>query len=248
MNSELSKTRLNRYALLRHKKYREKEGLFMVQGEKSVKDTLNNFEVDAILTLKDKYFDWLEVPDKVYKVSEADLRRISTLEKSPDIVAIYRIPYSKHSLHLVTAETCLVLDGVQDPGNLGTIVRTAHWFGLRKIYCSKDTVDLYNPKVVLASMGSIGKLDVVYCDLNDLFSINPTVPVYGLSLTGEDIFSFDSYIPGFILMGSEGHGISDVAKTFITKSLTIPPSEVNDHPESLNVATAVAITISQLLK
>lgn len=227
---KISKNKIGRYALLRHKKYRDKEGLFIVQGEKAVTDTMPFFELEALIEDEDA------------------IRRITTLENIPTKIAVYRLPQRTESLCIEPDKFCLVLDGVQDPGNLGTIIRTAHWFGVRKVFCSKDTVDLYNPKVVMSTMGSIAQVEVTYCNLADLFDANPTTPVYGLLLEGEDLFEATDLTPGFIVMGSEGHGLSDTTVKRITKGLTIPPAIPSNHPDSLNVAIATAITLSQLIK
>lgn len=228
---EISKSKINRYALLRHKKYRDKEGLFLVQGAKAVNDTVNHFEVEAII----------EDPEAI--------RKISTLEKLPEIIAVCKIPLQKDfDINSLKEDYYLVLDGIQDPGNMGTIIRTAHWFGVKDIFCSKDTVDIYNPKVVMSTMGSISKVNVWSCDLNVLFDENKHLPVYGLLMEGENLFKAKNLSPGFILMGSEGHGPKKETVDRITRSLTIPPSNPADRPDSLNVGIATAITLSQILK
>ncbi|MCH5217033.1 MAG: RNA methyltransferase [Muribaculaceae bacterium] len=227
---EISKAKISRYSLLRHKKYRDREGLFMVQGSKAVSDTMPFFSLEALIENKD------------------DIRKVSTLENLPEVVAIYRIPVRRDNLSVEPSAFSIVLDGVQDPGNLGTIIRTAHWFGVRDIFCSPDCVDLYNPKVVQATMGSLGRLSVTYCDLQKLLAANPGVPLYGLLLSGENIFTAGSLAPGFLLFGSEGHGPSPEVSARITTGLTIPPRDAENHPESLNVGIAAAITLSQLIK
>lgn len=235
---EISKAKIARYSLLRHKKYRDREGLFIVQGEKAVKDTLPFFECVDLIHDKEA------------------IRKISTLDNLPDVIAVCRIPGSDRMDEEAEAKSLvcgndsfiLVLDGVQDPGNLGTIVRTAHWFGIRQIFCSPDTVDIYNPKVVMSTMGSIAKVSVKYCNLATLFNANPEIPVYGLLLDGSDIFDLPALPPGFIVMGSEGHGPSAETAGRITMPITIPPADAGNHPDSLNVAIATAITLSQLIK
>lgn len=225
-----SKSKIGKYALLRHKKHRMKEGLFIVQGKKAVEDTAPYFALEALID------------------QESDIRKISTLENLPDILAVYRIPEVKSNNAPSSDNFSLMLDGIQDPGNLGTIVRTAHWFGIKQIFCSEDTVDIYNPKAVMATMGSIGRVEVNYCDLKELIDDNPDLPVYGLLMEGADLFAQANLKPGLILMGSEGHGPSEEVRNRVTLRLTIPPFDPVDHPDSLNVATAAAITISQLLK
>lgn len=238
---KLSKAQLGKYSLLRHKKYREKERLFMVQGTKAVNDTRPFFNAVAIVD------------------EPSDIRKISTLENLPDVIAIYELPPRDDEERLLipgywedklkyNRNFCLLLDGVQDPGNLGTILRTAHWFGIKYIFCSRDTVDVYNPKVIQSTMGSIGKVRVVYTDLRKLIDANPQLPVYGLLLEGENIFEKKVLESGFIVMGSEGHGHTPQIRQRITSGLTIPPANASDHPESLNVSIATAITLSQLIR
>lgn len=226
----VSKAKIGKYALLRHKKHRDREGLFLVQGRKAVEDTMPYFELEALIE------------------DEADIRKISTLDNLPEIIAVYRTPKATLPLETNRDEYSLVLDGIQDPGNMGTIIRTAHWFGVKRIYCSPDTVDIYNPKVVMATMGSIAKVEVRYCRPGELFDANPGLPVYGLLLEGEDIFQCGKMEPGFIVMGSEGHGPSEATLARITRPLTIPPANRADHPDSLNVGIATAITLAQLIK
>ena len=244
----ISKGKIKKYSLLRQKKYREKEGLFLVQGEKAVKDTIGRFDCKALIVKKNTDFPVPDEIKEVYEATEDDLRKISTLENTPNVIAVYRIPEKDESLEVESDEFHIVLDGVQDPGNLGTIIRTAHWFGIKNIFCSKDTVDVYNPKVVLATMGSIAAVNVVYCDLNELFQQNSTTPVYGLLLDGRNLFELEHVSPGFILMGSEGHGPREETLAAVTEKVTIPPANPTDSPDSLNVAIASAITISQFLK
>lgn len=227
---EISKNRINKYAMLRLKKYRDREGLFLVQGRKAVDDTLPYFELEAMIE------------------NEPDIRKITTLENVPDVIAVYRIPQTRRNLEVESDRFTLVLDGVQDPGNMGTIIRTAHWFGVKRIFCSPDTVDVYNPKVVLSTMGSIAKVDVTYCSLTELFDSNPGLPIYGMLLEGRNIFETDNLRPGFIVMGNEGHGPKESTRSRITEGLTIPAANPGDAPDSLNVAIATAITLSQLLK
>ena len=245
----LSKAKLGKYSLLRHKKYRDKDGLFMVQGVKAVEDTIGKFTTVAILCSDSEKFSFLHGETCVYEISDSEMRRITSLEKIPDIIAIYKIPVPSVPTPILNKnEFYLAVDGVQDPGNLGTMIRSAHWFGIKKMFCSRDTVDVYNPKVVMATMGSIAAVDVEYCDLNELFLKNQGIPVYGMLLEGKNIFSVKNLTPGFIVMGSEGHGLSESILSHITIGLTIPPVDPKDSPDSLNVAIATAIALSQLVQ
>lgn len=226
----LSKGKIKKYSLLKHKKYREKEGLFLVQGRKAVNDVSDLFDIEETIT------------------DRSDIEKISTLENLPDIITVCHIPRKDIPLIVNGNNFYLVLDGIQDPGNLGTIIRTAHWFGIKQIFCSEDTVDVYNPKTIQSTMGSIGKIDIKYCNLIELFDNNKNINVYGLSLAGEDIFKINGVEPGFIVMGNEGHGLRASTQNQLTHLFTIPPKNNEDKPESLNVAIATAITLAQLIK
>lgn len=243
---ELSKTRLGVYSQLSRRKMREKHGLFMVEGRKAVLDTAGRFETEALIVAAGE-----ETPaglcgaDRIFEVSPAVMGKISSMSTPPGIIAIYRIP-EKHEISMPAPDDlCLLLDGIQDPGNLGTIVRTAHWFGIRRIYASTDTADLYNPKVVQATMGSLGKVTVEYCDLSALLDACPDMPVYGTLLDGCNIYEAALGEHGFIVMGNEGKGISAAIRGRIDRGLLIPPYDAADHSESLNVAVATAVVLSQ---
>lgn len=242
---KLSKTRSGIYASLGSSKMRRRHGLFTVEGEKSVSDTLGAFPLEAIIHVSGCCPNCAIGLDNVYEVDEAEMKRLSNLSTPSDVMAVYRLPETEvnpDSLHLADG-LYMVLDGVQDPGNLGTIVRTCHWFGIYQIFASCNTVDIFNPKTVQATMGSIARVNVSYCDLSDLFRNNPDLPVYGLLLDGRDIFQSSLGDKGFIVMGNEGNGISTGLRPLITDPLLIPPAGP-DHSESLNVAIAAAITLA----
>ena len=251
---EISKSKISRYAQLRNKKFRKEYGLFVAEGHKVVRDTLGSFGLEALVATN----GWLgqnedivsSLPEeKVFSAKRDAINKISSLSDSPDVIAVYAIPDRQFDFsEPLTDEMYLVIDGVQDPGNLGTIIRTAHWFGLRRVFCSTDCVDCYNPKTVQSTMGSLAAVDVVYCDIEDLMLSNPSLPRYGLQLDGEDIFKVDSFVPGFIIMGREGRGIRQNISALISRSLLIPPADPHNHPDSLNVGVATAITLSQMIK
>lgn len=244
----VSKAKISKYSSLYQKKMRDREEMFIVQGKKGVSDTLGRFKPVAFLVLENTKPD-LVLPEEItYEISLADMRKVSTLESLPDIIAVYEIPDPLPEYRVNRDRFSLVLDGIQDPGNLGTIIRTSHWFGIKDIFCSRDTADIYNPKVVQSTMGSIASVRVHYCDLIRLFEENPSVPVYALLLEGENLFDVKEVVPGLIVMGSEGHGPRKETLEYVTKSLTIPSANPDNHPDSLNVAIATAITLSQLLK
>lgn len=244
---ELSKAKISLYSRLSNRKVRDEHRLFMAEGRKCVHDLLPFFEVVDMICVNGSRPD-IDLPATcpVYSVAPNVMKKLSSLSTPSEITAVFRIPSSFRTVLPEPAEGLnLLLDGLQDPGNLGTLIRTAHWFGVKRIYASNDTVDLFNPKTVQATMGSLGHVDVVYCDLISLISANPGMPVYGTLLDGEDIYKATLGGRGFIIMGNEGKGISLPLRPLITDPLLIPPFDPGDHSESLNVAIATAVTLSQ---
>lgn len=242
--SPLSKAKLSLYASLAQRKMRKRHGLFIVEGEKSVSDLLDAFHPVAIIIQENHLpgFDVNKVP--VYTATASDMKKLSNLTTPSSVIGVFEIPVSGNEDCCVDRdELYMVLDDVQDPGNLGTIIRTCHWFGIRRIFASHGTADLYNPKVIQATMGSAGHVQVVYCDLPALIRDNPDMPVYGTLLEGKNIFKADLSRRGFIVMGNEGNGISGNVINLITHPLNIPPTNP-DHGESLNVAIAAGITLA----
>jgi len=222
---------------LKRKKNRIEEGLFVVEGEKNVEELLDsNFQILNIYATD----EWLVDVEHI-KVSSKDLGRITSLSTPNKVLALVKIPISK-SINL--GITSLVIDGVNDPGNLGTIIRTANWFGIKQIICSSNSVDKFNPKVIMASMGSIFKTDVIYTDLFQ-FILESKLPVYGALLKGESIYNLKIKSPCSFLLGSESHGISAELIPLITNKTTIPGGE---NTESLNLGVSAAIYCSEYFK
>lgn len=233
-------------------KGRRAEGCFVVEGTKSVLDALGSFELRGLYATSawyDSHSDVRVSETLCYCATRAEMERMTSLSTPSDVMAVFAIP--TYPLPRVTRDHLyLALDDVADPGNLGTIVRMADWFGVEDIFASRDTVDIYNPKAVMATMGSIGRVRVHYVDLHELLarSADGGVQVWGTFLDGVNLYDMDSTAPtgGIIVMGNEGHGISaDVART-VTRRLYIPPYPANRHgAESLNVAVATAITLAE---
>ena len=230
----LSKNQIKLVRSLEMKKNRKRENLFVAEGPKVVGDLSRaGFKPHVI-------FSTVERPGSQL-VTEEELRRISFLQHPQEVLAVFEIPTERKSAEGLV----LALDGIQDPGNLGTIIRIADWFGVSTIYCSPDTVDVYNPKVVQATMGSIAHIPIIYCDLAELIS-RAKCPVYGTLLDGEDIYQQELSTEGIIVMGNEGNGISQEIRPLITHRLLIPNfSTSTETAESLNVAIATAITCSE---
>jgi len=248
----LSKNKIKQLRSLNLKKFRRSEGLFVAEGQKLVFDLLDSEmkvrEVfcsdDLIATVEGKGFN----PKNIHASQPEDLKKISQLKSSPDIVATVHIPEHSLSWEEIAGDLCLALDGVQDPGNLGTIIRLADWFGIRNILCSEDTVDLYNPKTVQATMGAIARIRLHYGNLPNYLQRagEMEIPVYGTFLEGENIYSAPLSPNGIIVMGNEGKGISESVEPFIQHKIHIPNFPADRiTSESLNVAMATSITCSE---
>ena len=179
-------------------------------------------------------------------VKRADMERMSQLSTPTQVLAVYEMPQVTFDENGLSSNLIIALDRVQDPGNLGTIIRIADWFGITDIVCSPETVDVYNPKVVQATMGAISRVKVHYLDLAELIKRNPDIPVYGTFLDGRNIYETSLTPHGIVVMGNEGQGISDEIGRLIKRRLFIP-SYPQERPtsESLNVGMATAITVAE---
>jgi TrmH family RNA methyltransferase len=237
-------------ASLDQAKTRRETGLFVAEGTKCVLDTIDAFSCRHIIASP----SWLtkhasrvaSLP--TVEATRADLERMTHFSTAPDVIAVYEIPQQTLSLDRCADQLTIALDRIQDPGNLGTIIRLADWFGISTIVCSSDTVDVYNPKVVQATMGAISRVDIVYTALPDFLTAmrEKGVAVCGTFLDGVNIYAEPLPSPAVIVMGNEGAGISpDVAAT-VNRRLLIPsfPPEATTV-ESLNVAIATAITVAE---
>lgn len=227
---------------LYQKKYRIKNGLFIVEGKKSVATFLHStFELELLLTTESNRFEKEQHHQKI--ISEKNLEKITHLEKNEGVLAIFKIP--KTDFKPPKNALILALDNVKDPGNLGTIIRICHWFGIENIMCNKTTVDAYNPKVVQASMGSLAYVKIHYTNLTT-FLKNTEIPIFGATIDGASIYKTPFKKEGIILMGSESHGISKSLKSLCNKTITVPNFSIEKSCESLNVAIATGIILSQI--
>jgi TrmH family RNA methyltransferase len=242
----ISKNQIKFIRQLELKKYRKREGLFVAEGPKVVGDLLRRYTPKAVFATKEWIPSTEVSPSCLTLVTEDELQRISFLQHPQQVLALFPIPSDSSTFHLLPSALSLALDGVQDPGNLGTIIRIADWFGIDTIYCSEDTADAYNPKTVQATMGSIARVHISYCDLAKLFETLPSdYPIYGTLLDGEDIYQQPLTKEGIIVMGNEGNGISEAIRQKVNHKLLIPCFRQGDTAESLNVAIATAITCSE---
>jgi TrmH family RNA methyltransferase len=236
----VSKNQIKLISSLHQKKQRIAHQLFIAEGIKGVQELLNaHFELDHLYTTQ---HDFETVSNSLKTlVSEADLKKISALATPNTCLAVFKMPKEKQ---ITTSGLIVALDAVRDPGNLGTILRLCDWFGIHQLICSKETVDIYNPKVVQATMGSIARVNVSYVDLND-FIRTTSLPVFGTFMNGNNIYKASLPQEGVIVMGNEANGISTELDEIIKNRLTIPRFGTIQKTESLNVATATAIVLSE---
>jgi TrmH family RNA methyltransferase len=225
------------------KKYRDKERLFVVEGEKSVTEFLNSsFKIRKIYCTHECRFS--ERHTDSIKITSTEMQQISNLKTASPVLAVVEIP-STETETIPSNELILALDDIQDPGNLGTIIRLADWFGINHIVCSLYTADAYGTKTVQATMGSLTRTNIVYTDLSSFLKhASKETPVYGTFLEGENIYESELSNSGIIVMGNEGRGISAEIAGYVSRKLLIPPF-TDSSPESLNVAAATAITCSE---
>ncbi len=244
---KLSKNKLRLLLSFTKKKARDEQNLFLAEGNKLVHDLLPYFHCKTIVGTVD-FFEKEEIrlESDCYIATKEELERLS-LTRSPQAVwALFE--RKEHNLNLseLKEKLSLALDGVQDPGNLGTIIRIADWFGIENIICSSNCVDLYNPKVVQATMGAIARVKIHYTDLVKLMDSVGDLPIYGTFLEGDIIYETPLSSNGIIVMGNEGNGISEEVKQRITQKLFIPNYPSNRKTsESLNVAVATSIVCSE---
>lgn len=246
----ISKNQIKYVHQLELKKFRKQEGLFIAEGHKVVGDLLHEgFMPRQIFATQ----EWITdnpsllpiINSQLIEVNLEELTRLSLLQHPQQVIALFPIPGEQTSFSSQNSLS-LLLDNVQDPGNLGTIIRIADWFGIDTIYCSIGTVDAWNPKVVQATMGSIARVHIIYVDPQQLFDCLPDdFPVYGTFLEGDNIYTQQLTQHGIIVMGNEGNGISDAVRHRVTRKLLIPDFHKGDTADSLNVAIATAITCSE---
>ena len=199
----------------------------------------SNFELEHLYTTQNDFDDVLI--SKKTLIHENDLKKISALATPNSCLAVFKIPNENE---IVEDGLIVALDSIRDPGNMGTILRLCDWFGVQQIVCSKETVDIYNPKVVQATMGSITRVNVNYVDLNAFIS-NTHLPVFGTFMDGNNIYKTSLPHEGIIIMGNEANGISDELENLVQNRLSIPRFGILKKTESLNVATATAIVLSE---
>ena len=254
----LSKNEIKFINSLKLKKNRDAEGLFVAEGVKIVNDLLHSgMKVKQIYSSRNFQLSIFNYQIEVIRIKETELKRISSLNTPNEVLAVCEIPKYLLDPCLLAKKLNLVLDTIQDPGNLGTIIRIADWFGIENIICSHETVEVYNPKVIQATMGSISRVKVHYTNLpsfmEDLKAISPEVKIFGACLDGENLYSSEVSPKGFIVIGNESKGISPELMSYLTNKILIPSFAANltdlkapgSSVESLNAAIATSIICSE---
>ncbi len=232
-------------------KFRKQHKMFIAEGSINVLDFIKSglqpvdlFATGSWIERNSNFLDF----ENVNTVSEKELARITALKNPSEVLAVFNLPENKIPLPSKINGLVLVLDDIKDPGNLGTIIRTADWFGIKDIICSQQTVDAFNPKVVQATMGSLSRLNVSYSDLADWLSgVRTETNIYGAVLKGESIKEISKPKNDVLIIGSEAHGISAEVLKFVSKPITIPRAEIGGA-ESLNASIATAILLYAFLE
>ena len=244
----ISKNKIKFIRSLEQKKVRREERVFLAEGPKLTADLLGHFRCRYLAATD----DWLAShntieADEIDTATIDEIARASLLKTPQDVIAIFDQREEKTDITVIEKQLCLALDDVQDPGNLGTIIRIADWFGIEHIFCSTNTVDVYSPKVVQATMGALSRVHLHYVSLTELIgTLNKNVPIYGTLLDGTNIYTQELSTTGLIVMGNEGNGITAEVRQLINRKLYIPNyPEGRDTSESLNVAIATAVTCAE---
>jgi len=237
----ISKNQIKLITSLQQKKYRQVHQLFIAEGVKVIQELLlSNFVLEHLYCTED-LFDSVTDNSKTI-VKNEELQKISSLSTANNCLALFRIPIAQP---VTAGSIVLALDDIRDPGNMGTIIRLCDWFGIRQIVCSTETVDVYNPKVIQATMGSISRVNITYLNLSDYLR-DSKVPVYGTFMDGENVYKQKLSGECVLVLGNEANGISAAVEATVTHKLAIPRFGALQKTESLNVATAAAIFLSEL--
>ena len=224
------------------KKYRDDERLFVAEGTKCVRDTWDYF--NCTRAWHDRLAN-ATMHDKIVLANNQQMAKMSQFSNPSDVIAVYEMPEKAIDEKEVRDGLNIVLDNVQDPGNLGTIIRLADWYGIKNIFASIGTVDVYNHKVVQATMGAISRVKVHYCDVPNLLEEYNDLPVWGTFLDGDNIYQSELDNKGFVVFGNEGQGIGQKVSKLVNKRLLIPSWNSGETSESLNVGVATAVVISE---
>jgi TrmH family RNA methyltransferase len=248
------KNKIKYLSSLKIKKFRDVNRQFIVEGEKIVKDTLRH--KPGLIRQVFATPDWLSSNGplvfeliEVFETDGYDLSKISSFDTPPAVMALLDFQERVPDFNNIANSWSIALDTVQDPGNMGTIIRTADWFGIQDVFCNEGCADLYNPKVIQASMGAVLNVNVHYTDLTQLLNIAGKFPDYfiaGTFMNGSSVYEIPQVHKGLLMFGNESKGISETFRHMVRNHLTIPPGNNGVHVESLNVASSVAVVLSVL--
>lgn len=243
----LSKSKIKYIKSLHEKKNRDEQNTFVAEGTKLVLDLLGSCRCQLIAAMPSLLLAHPELKaEEIIPADENELKKATLLKTAPQIIGVFYRPSQEIEEIDPYNQLYLLLDGIQDPGNMGAIVRIADWFGIDYIICSYDTVDIFNPKTIQASMGAVARVKVLYTDIASFLQQYAHLPIYGTFLEGDDIYSAALSNHGFIVMGNEGRGIGSATKKLINKKLFIPNFPIERvTSESLNVAVATGITCAE---
>jgi RNA methyltransferase, TrmH family len=236
----VSKNQIKLITSIQQKKHRITQQLFLAEGVKVIQELLQSNFVLEHLWVSDAIFPQIDATRRTI-VEESDLKKMSALATPNNCLALFKIP---NTTKIIQDGLIVALDDIRDPGNLGTIIRLCDWFGIQQIWCSKATVDVYNPKVVQATMGSIARVNVSYVDLQEAIS-ESKLPVYGTFMDGKNVYTEQLKQEGILVLGNEANGISKGLEKIIQNRIAIPRFGAIQQTESLNVATAAAIFLSE---
>ena len=236
----VSKNQIKLITSLQHKKYRIENQLFIAEGVKVIQELLESNFVLEHLFETEAIFEQVPISQKTV-IKEQDMKRITALSSASSCLAIFKIP---PETKIDTKGLIIALDDIRDPGNLGTIIRLCDWFGITQLLCSHETVDVYNPKVIQATMGSITRVKVNYVDLND-YVLQSLLPVFGTFMDGKNVYSQELPKEAILILGNEANGISSALEKNIKNRIAIPRFGDIQKTESLNVAAATAIFLSE---
>ncbi len=244
----ITKSTIKQVASLRQQKFRKELGLFTVEGRKMVSELLESHFETICLFATEAYCSENKISDsRLETVTEVQMQQMSGLDTPPGILAVAKIP--KQNKALTEGDFILALDGISNPGNMGTIIRTAEWFGISGIICSSDCVEIWNPKVIQATMGSVFRMRIREASLPEYLEQAKEAGkvIYGALLQGENLFQLEKKKGGIIVIGSESHGIRSEVLPFITRPITIPRAD-GSATESLNASIAAAIIMAEMTK
>jgi len=239
----VSKNQIKWITSLQLKKYRLENQLFIAEGVKVIQELLQSNFVLEDLFATEEVFNSFSVNNKTV-VTEAEMKKITALSSPSSCLAVFQMP---KETKISNQGLIVALDDIRDPGNLGTIIRLCDWFGIEQMICSKETVDVFNPKVVQATMGSLARVNIQYLDIKEFIS-NSSLPIFGTFMDGNNIYSEDLPVDGIIIFGNEANGISAEIEKLVTNRIAIPRFGKLQKTESLNVATATAIILSEFCR